>query len=88
MANIRKAEKELRTCREKYWSELTEAEKVERMRSEVKRMSYAVMRLNRAVDNLLNHTHVGEMVYMPLRERYGDVEAESPSIRNKDEVYF
>jgi len=54
--------------REKYWSELTDSEKIERMRDEVKRWQYKCAEMQNVVDKLHSHQHApnGEIV-VPLR---------------------
>jgi hypothetical protein len=44
-------------CREKYWSELTDSERIERMRQEVKRCQQDIAMLIRAVIKLERHEH-------------------------------
>lgn len=75
-------------CREKYWDELTDTQKIERMRSIVKSMQYQLQTAVATIDKLTNHQHNmqnGEIV-VPLKDnRYG---AEESPRRFKDDKYF
>ena len=60
-------------CREKYWKELSEQEKTERMRGEVKCLIERVDRLARDIDRLecqfANHEHLNGKVYSDIKSR-------------------
>ncbi len=56
--NMGSSDTEEKACREKYWNELDEGAKIERMRREVQRAQYEVKGLRRVVNRLLSHVHV------------------------------
>lgn len=86
--------------RDKYWSELDDSGKIERMRSVIKDQKREIQRLLASVDALLKHRHdaqTGKMT-LPFPEYIGDpfsewiprravVEAATQAIK-KDDVYF
>lgn len=73
-------------CREKYWTELNDSEKIERMRTEVKRIQYLQKKLDSAVYLLLRHEHnqSGKLV-TELRDTQA---TEDSPIRLRNEEYF
>lgn len=87
----------LRAYREKHWSELTDPEKIERMRSQVKYMNGTIRQIQDAVDRLtsvfLQHQHWanGEVLVRAaesessVTRRYGLI----PDGKDEgDDVYF
>ena len=75
--------------REKYWSEVTIEEKIERTRREVKSLQSQINFVSRKVDQLLEHFHAEGKIIIPLN-RYDDNPKEESRSRGigKDEVYF
>jgi hypothetical protein len=70
-----KMDKELKAGREKYWSELTMEEKIERMRKEVKNLQRSIHGFEDSIQLLrLRHGHGG-----------GEERGRGPG---KDDVYF
>jgi conjugal transfer/entry exclusion protein len=76
-------------CREKYWSELTTEERVERMREQVKNLQREIRSLGNLIQNLSEHNHLNNEIVMPLRSRRG-LEKTEQTRRGpgKDDVYF
>jgi hypothetical protein len=72
--------------REKYWDELTDAEKIGRMRSEVKQLQRTVYRQANLIDQLLIHSHGDNSLFVPL-DAYGRNIPE-PSRGIDRDVYF
>ena len=67
--------------REKYWDELTDAEKIERLRDEVVNLKYRVGRNSASVSDLMHHDHhpvTGELMKPMSR---GGVESDGPRYR-------
>lgn len=62
-------------CREKYWNELHNCEKSDRVRREVKRLQEQVDYLTRMVNALLEHTHADGRIVTSLL--HGPYEASS-----------
>ena len=80
---------ELKTSREKYWSELTTEEKVERMRNEVQSLQTQIARHGKMINHFFNHLHQDGKITIPI-ERHDGKESEGRIRRglNKDDVYF
>jgi hypothetical protein len=76
--------------REKYWSELTTDEKVERMREQVKNLIRIVDRLDYKLNLLLRHSHHEGGVTIPIDECREAIGAIGGRVKpeNKDDVYF
>jgi len=87
-------------AREKYWSELTDSAKIERMREIVKTQKRKMDELRTSIDALLKHGHnnqTGKMT-LPFPEYIGDpysewvprttVVAAAREAISKDDVYF
>jgi archaellum component FlaC len=78
--------------REKYWSELTTDEKVERMRDQVKSLIRIVDRLNYKLNLLFRHSHHDHegRVTIPIDECREAIGAIGGRVKpeNKDDVYF
>ena len=75
--------------REKYWSELLDAEKIERMRSIIKQHSETIQFLTGQLETLLRHRHLDNEIVTTLNRSFGY--AESRTNRPKpddDKVYF
>jgi hypothetical protein len=76
-------------CREKYWEELTDSEKIERMRGVIKSYRDEVSRMQSVIRKLTRHKHNNSN--MPIFEEelcyYAGGECEQV-LRNKNEVYF
>ena len=76
-------------CREKYWSEISIEEKIERMRKEVKSLQREIRSLGDLLQNLSEHNHLNNEIVMPLRSRRGHGEGEQMGRGpGKDDVYF
>jgi hypothetical protein len=84
-------EAKMEESREKYWSELTTDEKVERMRNEVKDLIRLVVQLDYRLRLLFRHSHSEGRITAPIDEIRAEVigsmggEVE-PSMN--DDVYF
>ena len=75
-------------CRERYWDELNDSEKIERMRDEVKRLQNQVKRLSQLTDRLLQHNHSQSgALFVPIEADcgYGQLGLQQQS---KQEVRF
>ena len=72
--------------REKYWNEIDSAGKIERMREVVKRMENRVVNLEKTVNGLRSHNHIGNKVFYELESFYSF--AESLGSPNKEDGYF
>lgn len=81
-------EKPVQAMREKYWSELDEGEKAERMRQVIHGLQRTVRHLEDSVRTLLNHKHsaVDGSIVVPLAPRHMGF-GEMPSTTD-DDVYF
>lgn len=81
-------QREPRACREKYWSELTDAEKIERCRQVIHGLQNEVRFLSSRLETLEDHAHIDGKIYT-RRQGYGFA-AEGPRIKNPkdDEVFF
>jgi len=44
-------------CRDKHWSELTDSEKLERLRKVIKQREWVIESLQKQVEDLLRHSH-------------------------------
>ena len=60
MANSLSEAKEQIACREKHWSEITQKEKIERMRKMVKKLIQDVDSLNNQMRKVRTHSHSPE----------------------------
>ena len=65
-------------AREKYWSELTDAERIQKLKREVERMQYYLERSGRLISRLIRHRHSGSDI----------VEVVSPHGEYVDELNF
>lgn len=76
------------TSREKYWSEIDDAERIKRMRSEVKSLQTTIRYQGHLIEKLLNHKHSdGDLVYKI--DRFNDQTIGGGFLtRNDDETYF
>jgi hypothetical protein len=74
---------------EKYWSELTTEEKVERMRNEVRSLQTQVKCYGKMIDLFFHHLHQDGKITIPI-ERHNGGESEERMRRGlgKDDVYF
>ncbi len=80
-------------CRPKYWKELTDSEKIERMRGELKttqrRLANAVSLADGLLRIVYEHHHVNEKIMIPAISRYGqDEKCATGKPINPDEAYF
>ncbi len=57
--------------REKYWEELSDSEKIERTRIEVKKLQKTIDRMSSIIYNLRNHSHNDKQILVPM-EIFGD----------------
>jgi len=55
--NVKQAMDEIAASREKYWDELDDSEKIERMRDEVKKLRRSLASTNRRLSSLMRHSH-------------------------------
>ena len=55
--------------RHKKWDELTDGEKIERMRDEVKRLMHSLGYLRATVDKLEHHEHLNGTMVIPMRDQ-------------------
>lgn len=66
-----------KSCREKYWGELTDGEKIERLRSYVRALPDLMERQSREIAQLraqfVEHAHVGDKVVSQIKQ-YGNQE--------------
>ena len=80
---------ELKSSREKYWSELSDSEKAERMRGQVKNLLRTIREIESSIRNFSEHNHLNNEIVMPIRSRHGYGEAEQMRRGpGKDDVYF
>ena len=74
-----------KTCREKYWSEIDDSEKIKRLRAEIKRLQFRYERLLGSVVQLENHQHIGDNLVVnfdsPRVQQYSKAE-------EGDDCYF
>jgi len=70
--------------REKYWEELSDSEKIERTRIEVKRLKSTIVRMTNIIYKLKKHSHNDKQILVPMSDDGG--EPEERSFRN--EKYF
>lgn len=86
-------------CREKYFSELSIEDKIERSRDEINRLKSIIDKqceeLDRIRKILENHSHSNDNIVVPIdrsncynQEYSGQIGATIKSIYNRDEVYF
>lgn len=77
-----------KACRQSYWSEIDDTEKIRRMREVVKKLQRDVEKLNKLFDRLSIHNHLsnGEIV-IPLHSNMENDEIRL-SISNNNEQYF
>jgi len=84
-----KKEAECCATRQRYWSELTDSEKIERMRQHVKILENQIGGIHAVHQGLLRHQHniSGQMVtlFEPHRGTVGEALGRR---ENPDEVYF
>lgn len=78
--------------REKWWSELNDGEKIERMREIIKSLRSNIHYLSRKMDELFEHAHLDGKLIIPLswysgREEVLGVEGPKGE-QEKDNVYF
>ena len=72
--------------RQKYWSELSIEEKIERTRDHIKRLEEKLYSIDTKVNKLLRHKHLGDELVMKIEtcpEYLGNIVRPSP-----DKVYF
>jgi len=81
---------EMKAVREKYWSELTPGERIDRTRERVKRLDTEVHRLSRLVAELMTHEHgaSGEPVISIDPYRRGDTGMPMAQSEAGDDLYF
>ena len=58
--------------REKYWNELNAHERVSRMRGIVKAQGNKIKELEQQVRNLMEHSHNGSEITVPLKKEDGN----------------
>jgi hypothetical protein len=75
--------------REKYWSELEDAEKIERMREEVKKLERVAMSLSNKISKWQRHSHQDNKIVIPLEQDYppGGITTSRKPL-DPDKVYF
>ena len=74
--------------RMKYWRELNEVEKIERMREQVHSLQSTVRFLEGEVVKLANHSHLDGKIVGPIRSEFGYVHEENSRSPNPEDVYF
>jgi len=80
---------EIKTKQQKYWSELSESEKIERMREQIKNLQQSIRGLENSIRNLSEHNHLNNEIVMPIRSRHGYGEGEQMRKGpGKDDIYF
>lgn len=62
-------EEKMRAGREKYWVELTDSEKIERMRNHVKSLEKTVRYLRGQMEKMRHHRHDGTEILVPFDSR-------------------
>ena len=76
----------------KMWQDLTEDEKIERIREEFHREnSYKIRRiadLSRELDQLKEHSHLEGEIFIPLKRYHGDEACEKSPKRADGKFYF
>lgn len=86
--------KTLGASREKYWKELTDSEKIDRMRIVVKRLQESLIYISNQIDDFPNHIHnsKGEAI---VENRLGQVNIGKAGMimqtsfsKDSDEVFF
>jgi len=71
--------------REKYWNELSDSEKIERLREQVRNLRVAIIKISNTVYKLKKHSHNDKQILIPMNSI--DVgEFEERRYRNDD--YF
>ncbi len=79
--------KEIGCSREKYWSELSDGKKIERMREQVKSLQGEIKQLRKSVFRLLIHKHLDGEIVTPVDNREVGFE-DVRRLPNPNEVYF
>ena len=74
--------------RAKYWNELDDSEKIERMRQEVKHLVNRINTLTEKIDELFDHRHMEDGTLCKQLERYGLRTAEKVPTAKEGEEYF
>lgn len=69
--------------REKYWNELNDSEKIERLREQVRKLREIIIKMSNTVYKLKKHSHDDKQILIPLSE---DILLEERRYRNDD--YF
>ena len=72
--------------REKYWEELSDSEKIERTRQEVKKLQKTVDRMFSIIYNLRNHSHNDKQILVPMN--FGDNYNNNPKLNRNNDEYF
>lgn len=73
--------------REKYWSELNDSEKIERMRNQVKSLQEEAKRLRELIFKLLVHKHLDGEIVIPVDSGKSGVD-QVRRTWDPDKVYF
>lgn len=73
--------------REKYWTELTADEKIERMRQVFKAKEDLIRRLESRVEKLLIHSHSDGQISVPLRDNVFFGEVLGGGLRYEDKYF-
>lgn len=77
--------------RKKYWSELTDSERIERMRKIIKGQDTTISRLQKEIVRLLSHKHLNGAIVVNLDDLEVDLEVDSymsPQVKNEKEAYI
>ena len=61
-----------RCCREKYWEELTDSEKIERLGRLLDSKCNEIASLHRKINELNNHVHVNDKMYKKYDPYYAE----------------
>ncbi len=77
---------ETQTRRQKYWKELSNSEKIERVRCILKILQLSADKIDKDMRTLRKHSHHNDKMVIPLEREFGGiVEGGKPK---SDEVYF
>jgi len=80
----------IKCSRPKWWCELTDSEKIERMREVIRNLQFATERIYQLESLIKRHVHHKDKVCLPVINNYGETVG---MIQNKDDaadgkVYF
>lgn len=80
--------KEMKTSRQKWWSEIDSEEKTARLRHRVKELESSLGELRNQLRKLLKHQHGDRELLIPLDTYSGESERAYARGKTNDDVYF